>query len=148
MYELPAPGVMVICDGKAGEVTTRSCPTPLCPGLPGWDVKVPVIVVRAPAVTTAVWQAGVSRLATAPKHTVCDPVGTSVHMPQLLVGLPSTLIWLGTAGEVITLSDPRWGNVPVSVVVAPEFTVTVRQGASVQPSTWVNPTAGAPAAML
>src|SRR6202171_2566416 len=73
-------------------------------------------------------------------------MGMSVHIPHSLVGLPSSLIWLATAGEVMTWSSPRWTKVAFTVVVAPLFTVTFWQGGSVQPSTWVKETVWVPGA--
>src|ERR1700737_3478812 len=66
-------------------------------------------------------------------------------MPHSLVGLPSTLIWLGTAGEVSTRRTPRWVKVPTTSVSAPLTTGTVWQGGSVQPCTWVKHTVWEPA---
>src|SRR5271154_5815162 len=86
-----------ICDGNAGDVVTRNIP-PVGPAVAVLVAKVPVIVVRAPAVTVAVWNAGVACPGTAPKHTWWDPVGMSVHMPQSSRAMPSTLMVEGTAG--------------------------------------------------
>src|ERR1700682_3569505 len=65
-------------------------------------------------------------------------------MPQSSVGLPSSVTGLATMGEVKTWSSPRWVKVPVTVVVAPPFRVTVWHGGSVQPSTWVKHTVWLP----
>src|ERR1700682_2050087 len=65
-------------------------------------------------------------------------------MPHSLVELPSTLIWLGTAGEVSTRRTPRWVKVPVRVVVTPPTRVRVWHDGSVQPSTCVKHTVWLP----
>src|SRR6202035_1878615 len=69
-------------------------------------------------------------------------------IPQLSVGLPSNLIWLATAGLVLTCTRPRWVKLPVTTVVAPEFKVTVWHGGSVQPSTCAKHTVWEPGAVF
>src|SRR6266700_3081783 len=95
------------------------------------------MVVSMPALTVTGWQGGATAPGAQPKHTVWLPTGTSVHIPQLFRGTPSSVIVAGSAGLVSTRSDPRCVKLPCTTVVAPAFTVTCCGDGSLKPSTCV-----------
>ncbi|MGQ0797900.1 MAG: hypothetical protein ACT4OI_08585 [Methanobacteriota archaeon] len=85
---------------------------------------------------------------TGPKDTLYIPGGMDCHMPQSSRGVPSTKIVAGSAGSVITRSEPSARKRPSTVVVAPATTSTSRGAGVPSPGTSVKATVCVPGAIL